>query len=231
MAYYQTIEADISAHTYPDPVLVKQRDSGRVIIIYPTSDGEPWPIPEGATVSVRILNPVFQSTEIDAEITEHEGRQAIAVKLSALALAEAGRCAADATISVNGEVVSTLTFSLDIEPAPLSDIPIPTPGGGVTREELDVALRQNSAVDQAFASASAQAVADSTAERLALTSSTAPESFSWTMMVVHKPTLCCIPGCSSTVCRTASQSLPAMFRQATDSQPGHSSRRCRPAIW
>ena len=168
MAFFNhVIEADISANTYPEPILVKQGDSGRAIIIYPTSGGEPWTIPEGATAVVHILNPMHQSATYEAEITENEGRQCILFRISAEALLEAGRASMDATVTVNGVTVSTLNFMLDIEPAPASDFPIPTPGGGVTREELDAALRQNSAVDQAFASASAQAVADSTAERLA----------------------------------------------------------------
>lgn len=148
--FNHVIEVDISANTYPEPILVKQGDSGRAIIIYPTSGGEPWPIPEGATAVVHILNPMHQSATYEAEITENEGRQCILFRISAEALLEAGRASMDATVTVNGVTVSTLNFMLDIEPAPASDFPIPTPGGGVTREELEAALAANSANDNQY---------------------------------------------------------------------------------
>lgn len=143
MAFFNhVIEADISANTYPEPILVKQGDSGRAIIIYPTSGGEPWPIPDGATAVVHILNPMHQSATYEAEIAETEGRQCMLFRISAEALMEAGRASMDATVTVNGVTVSTLNFMLDIEPAPASDFPIPTPGGITAEQARKIADEQ-----------------------------------------------------------------------------------------
>ena len=147
MAFFNhIIEADISANTYPEPILVKQGDSGRAIIIYPTSGGEPWAIPDGATAVVHYLNPMHQSATYEAEITENEGHQCILFRISAEALLEAGRASMDATVTVNGVTVSTLNFRLDIEPAPMSDTPIPTPGGTTDYNKLSNRPRINGVV-------------------------------------------------------------------------------------
>ena len=167
MSVYHEITVDVATVNNAAPISVKQADSGRVVIIYPTQNGAPWAIPDDATANVRLLNAQRQSIELPADITERNGKPCISVALPAETLAMVGILIADAAVSVDGEIVSTMNFRLNVQPAPTSKLRIPTPGGGVTREELDAALRQNSAVDQAFASASAQAVADSTAERLA----------------------------------------------------------------
>lgn len=134
MSVYHELTVDISTAYSGSPVTLKQGDTGRSLIIYPTQNGAPWAIPSGSVVSLRILNPLRQSTEIPAGVSTHNGKECIEAKLTAEAVAVVGICIADATID-DGETVSTLNFRLDVQPAPASKLRIPTPGGGITAEQ------------------------------------------------------------------------------------------------
>lgn len=186
MSVYHELTVDISTAYNGSPVTLKQGDTGRSLIIYPTQNGAPWAIPDGAVVNLRILNPLRQSTEIPAGVSTHKGKECIEAKLTAEAVAVVGICVADATID-DGETVSTLNFRLDVQPAPASKLRIPTPGGtsdynhlsnrpringvvlegdtslaelgGVSFSDLTAAMAQNSAADQTFASSAALAAA------------------------------------------------------------------------
>lgn len=166
MSVYHEITVDVATVNNAAPISVKQADSGRVVIIYPTQNGAPWAIPDDATANVRLLNAQRQSLEIPADITEYNGKPCISVALPAESLAMVGILVADAAVSVDGEIVSTMNFRLNVQPAPTSKLRIPTPGGGITREELDQALRQNSAADQAHTDEAVSDLAEKTGVKI-----------------------------------------------------------------
>lgn len=155
----KTITLDITEAKLPPLVTVKQGDSGRTLEVVVQDGGKDFSAPAGTTATLRIMDTQGRSASVPGTVVAFGGKTTVTVGLTSEALAYAGKYAADIKLSSPDGSESTLNFWLQVQIAPTSDTPIPTPGGGITREELDQALRQNSVVDQTFAASAATAAA------------------------------------------------------------------------
>lgn len=162
----KTIILDITEAKLPPLVTVKQGDSGRTLEVVVQDGGKDFAAPMGTTATLRIMDTQGRSASVPGTVVAFGGKTTVAVGLTSEALAYAGKYAADIKLSSPGGSESTLNFWLEVQIAPASDTPIPTPGGGITQEELDRALRQNSAADQAHADEAVGDLAEKTGVKI-----------------------------------------------------------------
>ena len=131
----KTIILDITEAKLPPLVTVKQGDSGRTLEVVVQDGGKDFAAPLGTTATLRIMDTQGRSASVPGTVVAFGGKTTVTVGLTSEALAYAGKYAADIKLSSPGGSESTLNFWLEVQIAPSSDTPIPTPGGGITAEE------------------------------------------------------------------------------------------------
>lgn len=131
----KTIILDITEARLPPLVTVKQGDSGRTLEVVVQDGGKDFVAPLGTTATLRIMDTQGRSASVPGAVVAFGGKTTVTVGLTSEALAYAGKYAADIKLSSPDGSESTLNFWLEVQIAPASDTPIPTPGGGITAEQ------------------------------------------------------------------------------------------------
>lgn len=116
MNYTQSIELDLSCGA-PPVIQAKQGDDGaRIVKITLLSNGVAYAPPAGATARFRALKPDGYSVDNPAALSAG----VVTVELTAQTLAVPGTVKADVVLTdSDGDILSTGTFHIIVEPAPV----------------------------------------------------------------------------------------------------------------
>lgn len=121
MEYVKELTLDVSGNAAGQRVTAKRGDGGsRFLKITLLADGQPLKPEEGVTAVFRCVKPDGKSCLDPAEINE-DGT--VTAKLTSQVLARAGAVRADISLMKEDSVLSSATFTIQVEDAPATDDP------------------------------------------------------------------------------------------------------------